>query len=45
MEQLVKLSKEPGFTGSISPGINVSKERQVVSTYIYISPSRLRNWV
>ncbi|KAF8188436.1 hypothetical protein K438DRAFT_1594303, partial [Mycena galopus ATCC 62051] len=29
MEQLVKLSKEPGFTASISPGISVSKERRV----------------
>ncbi|KAF8123948.1 hypothetical protein K438DRAFT_1954892 [Mycena galopus ATCC 62051] len=29
MEQLVKLSKEPGFTGCISPGVSVNKERQV----------------
>ncbi|KAF8210248.1 hypothetical protein K438DRAFT_1959531 [Mycena galopus ATCC 62051] len=29
MEQLVKPSKEPGFTGSILPGVSVSKERQV----------------
>ncbi|KAF7348117.1 hypothetical protein MSAN_01764300 [Mycena sanguinolenta] len=29
MENLVKLSKEDGFTGSISPGVRVSKERRV----------------
>ncbi|KAF7367673.1 hypothetical protein MSAN_00831000 [Mycena sanguinolenta] len=29
MENLVKLSKEEGFTGSISPGVSVSKERRV----------------
>jgi hypothetical protein len=27
MERLVKLSKEPGFTASLSPGVSVSKER------------------
>ncbi|KAJ7200512.1 hypothetical protein GGX14DRAFT_466331, partial [Mycena pura] len=29
MERLVKLSKLPGFTGSISPGTSINKERQV----------------
>ncbi|KAJ7238094.1 hypothetical protein B0H12DRAFT_1025997, partial [Mycena haematopus] len=29
MDRLVKLSKEPGFTASLSPGVSVSKERRV----------------
>ncbi|KAK7046968.1 hypothetical protein R3P38DRAFT_2507024 [Favolaschia claudopus] len=30
MERLTKLSKEPGFTGSISPGVSVARERHVL---------------
>ncbi|KAJ7233282.1 hypothetical protein B0H12DRAFT_1028580, partial [Mycena haematopus] len=29
MERLVKLSREPGFTASLLPGVSVSKERRV----------------
>ncbi|KAJ6528195.1 hypothetical protein B0H19DRAFT_1083718 [Mycena capillaripes] len=32
MDRLVKLSKEPGFTASIMPGVSVSKERRVPET-------------
>ncbi|KAJ7836943.1 hypothetical protein B0H13DRAFT_2422497 [Mycena leptocephala] len=29
MSRLVKLSKEPGFTGSLTPGVSVSRERHI----------------
>ncbi|KAJ7918168.1 hypothetical protein B0H13DRAFT_2231314 [Mycena leptocephala] len=32
MERLVKLSKEPGFTVSLSPGVSVCKERRPIAT-------------
>ncbi|KAJ7818940.1 hypothetical protein B0H13DRAFT_2378621 [Mycena leptocephala] len=31
MERLVKLSKEPGFTASLSPGVSVNKERRILA--------------
>ncbi|KAJ7113683.1 hypothetical protein C8R43DRAFT_1091391 [Mycena crocata] len=34
MERLVKLSKTPGFTASLVPGVSVSKERHVPDDYL-----------
>jgi hypothetical protein len=34
LDRLVKLSKVPGFTGSLTPGISVSKERRVPEAWL-----------
>ncbi|KAF8164458.1 hypothetical protein K438DRAFT_1775438 [Mycena galopus ATCC 62051] len=42
MDRLVKLSKEPGFTASLTPGISVNREQRVPDQDVWMDDTELR---